>query len=124
VFKVGGEGLGYYADNETAVDFQELSLKNVEPPREWAIGMRVIDEDGFFATVRCACGRMSLSCFPECRVRRKRVHRHTPGTLVQFEALRILAQRILELNGMTQVEGSTMAPSHPRTHLRRQKLTL
>jgi len=66
VFKSGEAGVGYYPDQTPSVaasaDTAEMVVKPVEPPRDWAIGMRVVDEDGFFATVRYALQKKKTAC--------------------------------------------------------------
>jgi len=49
VFKMGGEGLGYYQDLGT-IDVP--APPPAEEQRPFTLGQRVVSEDGYFATVR------------------------------------------------------------------------
>jgi len=50
VFKMGSEGLGYYQDVASTEAPAPPALP--EEPRPFALGQRVVSEDGYFATVR------------------------------------------------------------------------
>lgn len=53
VFKLGSEGLGYYPDEEgLGTAAAAPPLPPAEEPRPFALGQRVVSEDGYFATVR------------------------------------------------------------------------